>query len=73
MLSAISKTPRKVPEMANRNRWIIFKTGKYWTVALREKRSHIHGLPYRIWFRTHTGAEALAVFNNPSLRTKIGY
>jgi hypothetical protein len=54
-------------------RWIIFKTGNHWIVAQRKKRSHIHGLPYREWFRTHTGAEALAVFANPSLRTEIGW
>jgi hypothetical protein len=28
---------------------------------------------FRIWFRTRTGAEALAVFNNPGLRTRIGF
>lgn len=44
------------------NRWLIFKTGRYWTVARRRQRSHIHVLPYRIWFTAPTGAEALAEF-----------
>lgn len=55
------------------NRWIIFKASQYWIVARRDGRSHIHGLPYRVWFHTRTGAEAFAVFNNPSLRTEIGW
>jgi hypothetical protein len=45
-----------------KTRWIIFKTGNYWTVAQRDKRSYIHGLPYRIMFHAPTGAEALAEF-----------
>jgi hypothetical protein len=44
------------------DRWIIFKSGTYWTVAQRNKRSYIHGLPYRTMFTARTGAEALAEF-----------
>jgi hypothetical protein len=55
------------------NRWIIFKDGNHWTVATRRHRSYIHGLPYREMFHTRTGAEALAVFNDHSLRMQIGY
>jgi hypothetical protein len=55
------------------DRWIIFKDGNHWTVAKRNTRSFIRGLPYRVWFHTRTGAEALAVFADPALRTEIGY
>lgn len=44
------------------DRWIIFKTGHYWTVARRRHRSFIHGLPYMTMFTKPTGAEALAEF-----------
>jgi hypothetical protein len=54
-------------------RWIIFKDGNHWTVARRNKRSYIRRLPYLIMFHTHTGEEAHAVFNNPGLRTRIGW
>ena len=56
-----------------RERWIIYKTGTHWTVGKRDQRSYIHGLPYKPWFRTRTGAEALAVFHNPRLRSEIGW
>lgn len=55
-------------DIYGKNRWLIFKSGLYWTVARRRQRSHIHSLPYEVWFRTVTGAEALAEFNRRGSR-----